>query len=59
LLMSLLRPMSMPLQDFGLLVDSQTFDRMHNGIPQEAFLMYSKAIFGKYVINGSHMTVIH
>jgi hypothetical protein len=43
----------MPLEDFGLLVDSQSFGEQRIGIQLDAFQMYSKAIFGNNVLNCS------
>jgi hypothetical protein len=46
-----------PPQEFGTLLDSQTFARASdNGIQREAFLLYTKAIFDKDVLQNANFT---
>jgi hypothetical protein len=46
-----------PPQEFGTLLDSQTFERTsYNGIQREAFLLYTKAIFDKDVLQNANYT---
>jgi hypothetical protein len=48
-----------PPDDFGTLVDSQTFveyDLYATGIQVDAFRLYTKAIFGKDILQGANFT---
>jgi hypothetical protein len=45
-----------PPQDFGILVDSQTFADEENGIQSKIFMLYTKAIFGKNIVRNSNYT---
>jgi hypothetical protein len=43
-----------PPQDFGILVDSHTFANEDNGIQADAFMLYTKGIFGKDIVRNSN-----
>jgi hypothetical protein len=56
LLTFIIRPW--PPDDFGTLVDSQTFavNSIDNGLDQDGFMMYTKAIFGKDILKNANYT---
>jgi hypothetical protein len=48
-----------PPDDFGMLIDTQTFveyDEYGTGMQVDAFMLYTKAIFGKDILHGANFT---
>jgi hypothetical protein len=48
-----------PPNDFGTLIDSQTFveyEEYGTGIQIDAFMLYTKAIFGKDILKGANFS---
>jgi hypothetical protein len=50
---------SWPPDDFGILIDTQTsvkYNKIGTGIQVDAFMLYTKAIFGKDILHGAKFT---